>query len=528
MTLTDPGGPTAEGGAPLRGYAGAVAALCLATMLAWAFEAIGLTETNLVLVYLLAVTAVAASFGRGPAIFASFGSVILFNFFFTSPHYTFRVHDSGYIFTFAVMLVIGLLVSALTARIRDQSIAASQRERRTEQLYELSQELSATTGHLQIATAAEKRLRSLLNRRLAIFVPDDGGSLRPAGTGSPELTLDPALSPAATWAYEHDRIAGAGTDTLPAAPALCLPLSTSEGVAGVIAIEAGGPDALLRADQRRLAETFAAQVSLALARDRLTEKIHRTIAEAENEKLRSAVLSSVSHDFRTPLTTIAGASSSLLDASEDIDPGERDELLRSIYGEADRLGRLVDNLLHMTRLESGQLAPQREWNIVEDLVGSSLTRIARQLRGRKVVTRIPGDLPMIRVDGVLIEIVLSNLLDNAAKYSPGGAPLEITARTSGETVLLEVADRGSGLTAEEKARAFEKFYRGPQARQNGSHGAGLGLAICTAIAKLHGGRLGVEDRSGGGTRFVLTLPLEEQPPAIELHDVGEAREGGRQ
>jgi two-component system sensor histidine kinase KdpD len=265
-----------------------------------------------------------------------------------------------------------------------------------------------------------------------------------------------------------------------------------------------------------------------LARDRLTEKVHRTIADAENEKLRSAVLSSVSHDLRTPLTTIAGASSSLLDAGGKVDPLEREELLRSIYEEADRLGRLVDNLLHMTRLESGRLAPQREWNIVEDLVGSSLTRLARQLTGRDVVTRIPGDMPMIRVDGVLIETVLSNLLDNAAKYSPPGTQLEIIARTEGDAVLLEIADRGPGLTDEEKAKAFEKFYRGARRRLDGSRGAGLGLAICAAIAKLHGGRLGVEDRAGGGTRFILVVPLEEQPPAIEVHDAGDAKTSTRQ
>ena len=504
----------------LRGYGGALAALCVATAAAWAFEAVGLHEPNLVLAYLLGVTAVAAWFGRGPAIFASFGAVLLFNFFFTSPRYTFRVYDSGYLFTFAVMLVIGLLVSTLTARIRDQSVIAHQRERRTEQLYQLSQELSATTGHLQIVTAAEARLGRLLDGEISILVPDERGRLRPAGTGSPGLAGDPGLLPVAAWVYEHDRIAGAGTETHSGASALCLPLTTPEGVVGVLAVRARDPDLLLSPDRRRLVETFAAQVALALARDRLTERVHRTIAQADNERLRSAVLSSVSHDFRTPLATITGASSSLLDAGERIDAEEQRDLLQSIYDEADRLGRLVDNLLHMTRLESGQLEPKREWNIVEDIVGSSLTRLARQLAGREVATRIPDEMPMLRVDGVLIELVLSNLLDNAAKYSPPAAPIEVRANTEGGLVLMEVADRGTGLTAEEKTKVFEKFYRGPHRRKDGSHGAGLGLAICAAIARLHGGRLDVVDRDGGGARFILSLPVEEQPPAIEGGDVG--------
>jgi two-component system sensor histidine kinase KdpD len=510
-------------GSRIRGYAGAIAALCVATAVAAAFEILGLTKADVVLAYLLGVTAVAAWLGRGPAVFASFGAVLLFNFFFTSPRYTLHVHDSAYVFTFAVMLVIGLLVSTLTSRIRDQSIAARQRERRTEQLYELSQELSATAGHLQIVTAAEARLSALLGGDVSILIPDEGGDLRGVGPRTPRLQGDQELLSVATWVYEHGRIAGAGTETHADAPVVCLPLSTPEGVVGVVAVGARDPDLILLPDRRRLVETFAAQVALAIQRDRLAEQVHRTFAQADNERLRSAVLSSVSHDFRTPLAAIVGASSSLLDTGERAAPEERQALLLSIYEEADRLARLVDNLLYMTRLESGHLEPKREWNIVEDIVGSALTRLAPQLVGRDVVTRIPRVMPMIRVDGVLIDLVLSNLIDNAIKYSPSGSPIEVSARVEGQHVLLDVTDHGPGLTAEEKERAFEKFYRGPRRRGDGSRGAGLGLAICVAISRIHGGSLAVRDREGGGACFVLALPIEEQPPAIDGHEM---RSGG--
>lgn len=500
----------------LRPYLASGAALLLGTGIAWAFDRLGFNEAELVSAYLLAVTVVAVRLGRGPAVFASFGAVLLFNFFFTSPRFTFEVHDTGYLFTFAVMLVIGLMISTLTARIRDHSIAARERERRTEQLCQLSQDLSATTGHLQIAHLAEGRLSGLLDREVAILLPGERGRLRPAGRGPVGLPWNQDLQAAAAWVYEHGRIAGAGTDTHADAPALCLPLSTPEGVVGVMAVRASDPDLLLYPDRRRLIETFAAQVALALQRNRLSEQVHRTLAEAENERLRNAVLSSVSHDFRTPLAAITGASSSLLDAGDRIDPGERTDLIVSIYEEADRLARLVDNLLHMTKLDSGQLQPRREWNVVEDIVGSALTRLGRQLAAREVTTRVARDLPLLDIDGVLVELVLTNLLDNAAKYSAPQAPIAVEAKMTGGWVEIAVADRGPGLTFEEKGRAFEKFYRGPARCEDGSRGAGLGLSICHAIIQLHGGRIHLEDRHDGGARFVVSLPIEVQPPPIPV------------
>ncbi|MEQ8762292.1 MAG: DUF4118 domain-containing protein, partial [Planctomycetota bacterium] len=501
----------------LLGYAGASLLLAAATAVAAGFDALGLTDANLVLAYLLGVAIVAGRHGRGPAVFASFAAVILFNFFFTSPQYTLSVHDSQYLFTFAVMLGIGLLVSTLTARIRDQSLAARRRERRTEQLYRLSRELSATTGHHQIVSVAEARLNLLLPGEVSILAQGEDGSLRTSGAAA-ALGPDPALQSVARWVLEHGRIAGAGTEVQGTAPVLCVPLETPEGVVGVLAIRPREPGLLLLPEQRRLVEMFAAQVALALQRDRLAERVHRTLAQAEAEKLRSAVLSSVSHDFRTPLAAISGASSSLLVAGERLQPGARRELLESIYEEANRLGRLIDNLLNMTRVEAGRIQLEKDWNVAEDLVGSALTRLFGELEGRQVSTDIPCDLPLIRVDGVLLELVLINLIDNALKYSPSDSIVEIAAFVREGRVVIEVADRGPGLTQVERSRVFEKFYRGQGMSSNRARGAGLGLSICLAIARLHGGEVWAEEREGGGSRFVLALPLEDQPPAIEEDD----------
>ncbi|MBN1443986.1 MAG: sensor histidine kinase KdpD [Planctomycetes bacterium] len=502
----------------LRRYAGASLAMALATGIAWLFEALGLTDTNMVLAYLLGVAAVAVWYGKGPSIFASFGAVLLFNFFFTEPRYTLMVHDTGYAFTFAVMLVIALLVSTLTVRVRQQSEAARLRERRTEMLYRISQRLSATTGQHQIVEAVEQQIAEILQAEVSILLPDERGELRPAGSRRMGLLGDPFLRSVAQWVYEHRTMGGAGTETHTEAKALCLPLLGPDGAAGVLMIRPADAGQLLMPEQRRLLETFAGQVTLALERDRFSERLHSTLAKAESEKLRSALLSSVSHDFRSPLATIAGASSSLLEAGDGLDTGAQQELLRSIFDDANRLSHLVDNVLHMTRIESGHLRVHREWNIVEDLVGSALTHISRQIKDRPVATRIPEGMPLVSVDGVLIEQVLINLLDNASKYSPAGSPIEISARADGRRVVVAVADRGPGLGAHEKERVFEKFYRGAAGDRRGPRGAGLGLAICQAAAELHGGRIWVEDREGGGASFCLALPLDDQPPPISVEE----------
>lgn len=499
---------------PIGAYAGAMVLLALATGVAAVFDRAGLGAADRVLVYLLAVTAAAAWCGRTPSLVTAVASVLCVNFLFTEPRYTLAVDDPGALFTLGVLLVIGLLVSSLTARLRERTLLAQQRGLRAEQLAMLGQELTGSTGTLQIVAAAEQRLRVLLGLDAAILLPPTNGAARL--TSAALRWPDPGghILRAAQIALAEGMPTGAGSPRGSEAAAILLPLLSPARVLGVLAVRADPIAAPADADRRRLLEAFAAQIALALQRDLLTEQVHRTLAEAEHERLRSALLSSVSHDLRTPLAAITGTASNLLDAPE-VPREARREMLATIHGEAERLSRLVDNLLQMTRIQSGRLEPAREWHVVEDLIGSALTRVARLLGDRPVKFAIGDQLPMVRVDGVLIELLLVNVLENAMHYTPAGSPIEVSAEVVDGRLLIAIADRGPGLGDEERNRVFEKFYRGPAHRTDGSCGSGLGLAIGAAIAALHGGTMFAENRADGGARFTLALPIEDQPPDLD-------------
>ena len=517
---TPSGKPTTTPTTDYRGYAKATVVMAAATAIAWAFDTVGLSDADLVMSFLLGVVYVAARLGRGPAIYASVAAVLLFNFLFTHPYHTFTVTDTKYIFTFVVMFVIGVIISTLTSRIKEQVELSRQRERHTEALYRLSRRLAGTLGSHQLVAAAEEQLSEIFGGEVVIFLPDDQQTLRPAlrhGRGFAESPNEVAV---ALWVYERGRLAGSGTDTLPNAQALYLPLVGPEGTVGVLAIRPSQAERLATPEQRQLLETFASQIALALERDRLAEEAQRILAQAQAEKLRSALLSSVSHDLRTPLAAIAGASSSLL-ASTSIDDQTRRELLQMVYEEADRLSRLVENLLYMTRVESGNMTVHKQWQPLEEVVGTALERLSRQLTAHPVHIDIAPDFPLLPFDGILLEQVLMNLLDNAAKYAPAGTPIDIHAWIDNGEALVQVADRGPGLAAEELGRVFEKFYRGAHTMATASRGAGLGLAICIAIMQAHGGRIWAENRPGGGACFLFSLPLEGPPPTVET-DVPEA------
>ena len=465
--------------------------------------------------FLLGVVFIAARLGRGPAIFASMAAVLLFNFFFTQPFYTLVVNETKYLFTFAVMLVIAVIISALTSRIRDQVELSRQRERRTEALYHLSRRLAGTSGRQQLVAAAEAQLSEIFGGEVVIFLPDSSKTLCPAlrrGRGFAESPTEVAV---ASWVYDRGQLAGAGTDTLPSAQALYLPLVSPEGTVGVLAVRPTDVERLLTTDQRQLLETFASQIALALARDRFAEEAQHALAQIEAEKLRSALLSTVSHDLRTPLATIAGASSSLLTA-KGLDAETRAELLHIIYDEAERLSRLVENLLSMTRIEAGSVKVNKQWQHIEEVIGTALRRLSRHLTEHPITTTIASDMPLVPFDGLLLEQVLVNLIDNAAQYSPAGSGIEISAWSNTGEVIVQVADQGPGLAPEEVERVFEKFYRGQQAIAATSRGAGLGLAICRAIMQAHSGRLWAENRQGGGACFSFSLPLAASPPVVAL------------
>jgi two-component system sensor histidine kinase KdpD len=496
-------------------YAQAAGVVGLCTALAWLMWS-RFELANLIMVYLLGIVLVAARSGRGPSIFASLASVALFDFFFVPPYLTFAVTDTRYVVTFAVMLVVAAVISTLTVRIRQQAETARRRERRTAALYEMARELASLRRLEDLLGTAVRHVAEVFASEVAILLPDGEGRLVLRAGSMAAAPDDPSERAVSAWVFDRREMAGQGTGTLPGARALYLPLVASREPVGVLAVRSADPAALVAPEQLHLLETFAAQTALAAERALLAERAEAAQLRVESERLRNTLLSSVSHDLRTPLATITGAASSLLDESGDLDPGGRRELLQAIHEESDRLNRLVNNLLDMTRLESGAVQLRKDWQSLEELVGVALARFGGRLSDRPVTTRLPPGLPLVPVDGMLLEQVLINLIDNALKYTPPATPIEIGAAAGEGEVVLEVADRGPGVPAGDEERLFDKFYRGRAPA--GVRGVGLGLTICRAIVEAHGGNIRAENRPGGGLVFRVTLPPADKPPEIGLDD----------
>jgi two-component system sensor histidine kinase KdpD len=463
-------------------------------------------NSNLIMVYLLGVAVVSARYGRKPSVLAAVLSVAAFDFFFVPPYLTFAVSDTQYVVTFGVMLVVSLLISTLAVRVKAQAEDAAQRGQRTQTLYDLTRELATTTTAEQLAAVTARQLSGLLRGTAELLLPAADGRLAPGQTPPLGEARETAV---AQWVFEHARPAGLGTDTLPGAAALYLPLRGARAPVGVLAVRPDEALLPLAPDQLELLETLAHQAASNLERVRLAGEAEQARVAAETERLRSTLLSSVSHDFRTPLAAITGAASGLL-GGDSLAPDTRADLARTVYEEAVRLNRIVTNLLDMTRLESGSLRLDKQWHSLEELIGAAVGRIERSLDGRRLRIALPEELPLVSVDAGLIEQLLFNLLENAVKHTPAGARLEITAvRRDGE-VELSVANDGPPLPAGEEERVFEKFFRRSSQAQGG---VGLGLAICRAIAQAHGGRIWAENRPSGGVTFRLVLPCGGTPPA---------------
>jgi two-component system sensor histidine kinase KdpD len=496
-------------------YGAAVATVAISTALAWAMHPY-FALSNLIMAYLLGVIVVATRYGRGPSLLASLLSVAAFDFFFVPPYFTFAVSDTQYLVTFAVMLVVALVISSLAVRIRAQAESARERERRMAALYAMSRELASTRGVDRLLEVAVRHIAEVFRTRVVVLLPQPDGRLAPGEGAAAQFPMDATELAVSQWVHEHGQIAGQGTDTLPGASGLYLPLIGSRGSVGVLGLRAQDPRSLRTPEQLHQLEAFASQTALAIERARLAEDAERAQVRAETERLRNSLLSSVSHDLRTPLASITGAASTLLEGESRLDAGTRRDLLEALHEEADRLNRLVQNLLEMTRLESGALQLHTEWHSVEEVVGAALGRFSKALAHRAVTTRVPADLPLVPMDDVLIEQVLINLVDNVLKYTPAESPVEVSAENTGTAVLVEVADRGPGLPPGEERRIFEKFHRTeatPSVR-----GAGLGLAICQGIVRAHGGRIWAENRPGGGVAIRFTLPLKEAPPVLSEPD----------
>jgi two-component system sensor histidine kinase KdpD len=491
------------------GYAGGVAATAVCTALGFLlsphFELV-----NVAMVYLLAVVVVATRYGRGPAIATSVIAVAAFDFFFVPPQLTFAVSDVQYLLTFVIMLVVGLVISNLTASVRLQATVAGHRERRTALLYAMSRELAATRGQDNMARVAVRQVAEVFDSQVVVVLPDANGRVRFPQGQSISGSFHGADLAIAQWVQDHGRAAGLGTDTLPGSEALYLPLQGSQEVLGVLGVLPANPRRVLLPEQFHLLETFAGQLALALERSQLAEHAQQASIDAETEGLRNALLASISHDLRTPLAVIAGASSSLVEKGDGLGAPERSALARSIYEQAQEMSELVNNVLEMTRLEAGTIALNRDWHALGEIAGSVLRRLRERLAAHPVRVELAADLPLVRVDATLVEQALANLLENAAKYTPPGTAICLRAARDGDELIVSVEDTGPGLPPGDLEQLFAKFHRGTTEGTIG--GAGLGLAICRAVVRLHGGRIWAERRSEGGAAFRFTLPLETAPP----------------
>lgn len=500
-------------------YLATAGVVVLCGLLGWVSHALELDKANIVMIFLLGVAFVGARCGRGPAIVCAVAGVLVFDFFFVPPYLSFAVSDAQYILTFAVMLGIGLLISTLTVRIREQLQTSQVQERRTAALYRLTKQLSQVAGSEFLVRTAGQQLIDIFEADVVLYLGEPGHPLALRFGENSSIPREPVNGIVAQWVAEHDQVAGHGTDTLPNATAIFVPLIGSQRTVGALGVCPRDTERFLDPDQRRLLETCASLIALSIERDESVLAAQQAQLQVQVEQLRNSLLSSVSHDLRTPLAAIAGASSSLLETYSDQNKEARRELLQTVVDESRRMARLVDNLLDMTRLESGNVELNKQWHVLEEIVGSSLGRLRRDLEPYHVRVDIPGDFPLLSLDGTLMEQVFFNLLENAVRYTKPGTEIEIRARMEDDRALITIADTGPGLPPGTEQRVFEKFFRGSASTADGRRGVGLGLAICQGIVRAHGGRISARNRHGTGVEFVISLPYEPAAPRVALDEI---------
>jgi two-component system sensor histidine kinase KdpD len=468
---------------------------------------------NVDLVFMTGIVAVAARFGLLPSLFASVVASLCYNFFFLPPLYTFTIADPTNVLAFVFFIIMAVIVSNVAARVRTQAVSAMARARTTESLYSFSRKLAGvgTLDDVLWATAYQTAL--MLKVRVVLLLPQGEGSIVVAAGYPPEDILDEADIAAAKWAWQNNRPAGRGSDTLPGAKRLFLPMRTGRGAIGVVGIDSDKTGPLLTPDERRLLDALIDQSALAIERVHLVEDMERVKRTIETEHLRSALLTSISHDLKTPLAAVLGAAGTLRDLSSKLSDAQKAELLGTIIDESERLNRFIANLLDMTKLESGAIVPNAALIDPTEIVGSALRRAEKILAGHTVELDLGGNLPMLKLDAVLFEQVLFNLLDNAAKYSPPGSKIRVRGWRDRESVSLEIDDEGDGIPSGELEHIFDKFYRvqkGDQVRA----GTGLGLAISRGFIEAMNGTIVASnraDRSGAVFTIRLPIPAETKP-----------------
>lgn len=475
-----------------------------------------LALANLVMVFLLGVVFVATRFGCGPSVLASVLSVAILDFLFVPPYYSFAVSDSQYLITLLTMLVVGVVISNLMINVHSQAKVAAHRERRAAVLYAMSRELASSQSEDEVVRIAVRHLHSEFSSRNVILFPDTNGRIIYPQQKSMIESLHGADLSVAQWVFDHNEMAGQGTNTLPGAEEIYFPICAEDNVLGVLALLPVNLRRVFLPEQQKLLDTFLRQIGQAIMRIRLAEQARITQMQVEAERLRNSLLSAISHDLRTPLATIIGSASTLLEGEGQLQAQDKRDLSRVIVDEAERMSNLINNILDMARLDAGVVELNKQWHPLEEIIGTVLTRLHKHLAGRVVKVKLPEGIPMVFVDAVMIEQVLINLLENAVRYTPQGSELDITAEMYDHAVEIAVADYGAGIPKGREEHLFEKFY---QARHEAAQsGVGLGLAICRAIVEAHGGRITAQNRPEGGTLFTFVLPINQSPPVMELEE----------
>jgi two-component system, OmpR family, sensor histidine kinase KdpD len=482
----------------------AIGIVVLCTAVCWiSFPFLELS--NLCMIYLLGVAYVSSFFSWREAITASFFSVLSFDYFFVNPRFSFSVNDSQYLITFFVMLVISLLISSLSLRNRSQTLLISEREKRTSSLYELSRILLAAPSIDSVVNAIQEHTNVLFKCSTSLIL------LHPDFKYTPICTKDPFNNPnelaVAKWAFENKSSAGIGTSTLPGAIGLYIPICSG---ANSIAVLALSPKQPLDYDQNSLLDAIVNQITLALERILLEIESNKSEMLAESERLRATLLSSISHDLRTPLAVIAGSASALLER-HNLSSENQKELSQSIWDESQRLTRIVRNVLDLTRLETHSIKIKKEWHSIEELIGSALVRTSHLLKCRQISINIPSDIPLIEMDGYLFEQLIINLLENVSKHTSINTAVEITAKLENSAFILNICDNGPGLKQGDEELIFKKLYSSTTLN---NQGFGLGLTICKAIMLAHSGDIKASNRPNGGAQFTITLPQASPPPEI--------------
>ena len=468
---------------------------------------------NVVLVFMTGIVAIAARFGLWPSILASVVASLCYNFFFLPPIYTFTIADPNNALAFFFFIVMAIIVSNVAARVREQAVTAMARARTTEALYAFSRKLAGVATLDDVLWATAYQIAMMLKVRVVLLLPE-GETIAVAAGYPPEDVLDQADLAAAKWAWMNNRAAGRGSDTLPGAKRLFLPMRTGRGPVGVLGIDSDKAGPLLTPDERRLLDALSDQSALAIERVHLVEDMDRVKRTVETEHLRSALLTSISHDLKTPLAAILGSAGALRSMSGQLTDAQKEELVSTIVDESERLNRFIANLLDMTKLESGAIAPNSSLHSIGEVIGGALRRAEKILSRHKVALDIYRDLPLVKIDEVLFEQAIFNLLDNAAKYSARGSTIQINGRRDGDSVVLDIVDEGVGIPASDVERIFDKFYRvqkGDQVRP----GTGLGLAIARGFIGAMQGTITASnrtDRSGA----VLTIRLPVTADAAKL------------